>query len=104
MAHRSDKNLRAGLYARVSTEDRGQDPETQLRPLREYADRRGFAVAGEFVDRASGTTEQRPQYQKLLEAARKRELDVIPGPTHAGPTHAGPTHEIRRLNLGGLTG
>jgi hypothetical protein len=29
---------------------------------------------------------------------------VIPGPTHAGPTHAGPTHEIRRLNLGGLTG
>jgi DNA invertase Pin-like site-specific DNA recombinase len=77
MAHRLDKNLRAGLYARVSTEDKGQDPETQLRPLREYADRRGFAVAGEFVDRASGTTEQRPQYQGLLEAARKRELDVV---------------------------
>ncbi len=36
MALRTDKNLRAGLYARVSTEDRGQDPETQLRPLREY--------------------------------------------------------------------
>src|SRR5919112_597666 len=77
MAHRLDKNLRAGLYARVSTEDKGQDPETQLRPLREYADRRGFTVAGEFVDRASGTTEQRPQYQRLLEAARKRELDVV---------------------------
>ena len=44
------KNLRAGLYARVSTEDRGQDPETQLRPLREYAERRGFVVVGEFVD------------------------------------------------------
>jgi DNA invertase Pin-like site-specific DNA recombinase len=77
MAHRSDKNLRAGLYARVSTEDKGQDPETQLRPLRDYAERRGFLVAGEFVDRASGTTEQRPQYQRLLEAARKRELDVV---------------------------
>ena len=76
MALRTDKHLRAGLYARVSTEDRGQDPETQLRPLREYAERRGFAVAGEFVDKASGTTEQRPQYQRLLEAARKRELDV----------------------------
>ena len=61
MAHRLDKNLRAGLYARVSTEDKGQDPETQLRPLREYAERRGFLVAGEFVDKASGTTEQRPQ-------------------------------------------
>src|SRR5690242_3877016 len=77
MALRTDKNLRAGLYARVSTEDRGQDPETQLRPLREYAERRGFSVVGEFVDKASGTNETRPRYQKLLEAARKRELDVV---------------------------
>jgi DNA invertase Pin-like site-specific DNA recombinase len=77
MALRTDKNLRAGLYARVSTEDRGQDPETQLRPLREYAERRGFAVVGEFVDHASGTTESRPNYQRLLEAARKREVDVV---------------------------
>src|ERR687893_299978 len=77
MALRTDKNLRAGLYARVSTEDRGQDPETQLRPLREYAGRRGFLVAGEFVDKASGTTESRPNYQRLFEAARKRELDVV---------------------------
>jgi len=46
MDPRTPKILRAGLYARVSTEDRGQDPETQLRPLREYAERRGFAVAG----------------------------------------------------------
>src|SRR5215213_7619260 len=77
MAYRTDKNLRAGLYARVSTEDRGQGPETQLRPLREYAQRRGFAVAGEYVDHASGTTEARPRYLKLLEAARKREVDVV---------------------------
>src|SRR3954471_12556123 len=77
MAYRTDRNLRAGLYARVSTEDRGQDPETQLRPLREYADRRGFIVVGEFVDHASGTTESRPSYQRLLEAVRKRELDVV---------------------------
>src|SRR5215210_8740992 len=77
MAYRTDKNLRAGLYARVSTEDRGQDPETQLRPLREYAGRRGFRVVGEFVDKASGTTESRPNFQRLLEAVRKRELDVV---------------------------
>src|SRR3954466_818481 len=77
MTYRADNNLRAGLYARVSTEDRGQDPETQLPPPREDAQRRGFSVVGEFVDRASGTTEARPQYQQLLEAARKRELDVV---------------------------
>ena len=57
MAYRANDNLRAGIYARVSTEDRGQDPETQLRPLREYAQRRGFSVVGEYVDHASGTTE-----------------------------------------------
>src|SRR3954447_17148771 len=77
MALRTDKHLRAGLYARVSTEDRGQDPETQLRPLREYAERRGFGVVREFVNKASGTTEAKPQYQRLLEAARKRELDAV---------------------------
>jgi predicted site-specific integrase-resolvase len=38
---------RAVIYARVSTVDRGQDPETQLRPLREYAKRRGFKVVGD---------------------------------------------------------
>ena len=45
---------RAAIYARVSTVDRGQDPETQLRQLREYADRRAFTIVHEYVDRASG--------------------------------------------------
>ena len=68
---------RAALYARVSTDDRGQDPETQLRLLREYADRRGFEVAAEFVDFASGTRNDRPRYKQLMAAARRREVDVV---------------------------
>ena len=68
---------RAALYARVSTDDRGQDPETQLRQLREYAGRRGFAMAGEFVDVASGTRNDRPSHKRLLEAVRKRQVDVV---------------------------
>ena len=68
---------RAALYARVSTDDKGQDPETQLRQLREYAGRRGFEVAGEFVDFASGTRNDRPSYKRLLEAVRKRQVDVV---------------------------
>ena len=50
--------MRAALYARVSTVDKGQDPEVQLDDLREYAARRGFEVVGEFVDFASGAKEQ----------------------------------------------
>jgi len=71
------KPQRVAIYARVSTDDRGQDPETQLRLLREYADRRGFEVMGEFVDHASGRSEERPNYRRMLGAVRKRELDVV---------------------------
>jgi predicted site-specific integrase-resolvase len=56
---------RVAIYARVSTGDKGQDPETQLLGLREYAARRAFVVVGEYVDYASGTREDRPQYQAL---------------------------------------
>jgi DNA invertase Pin-like site-specific DNA recombinase len=68
---------RVAIYARVSTVDRGQDPETQRLALREYAARRGFVLRGEYVDCASGIREDRPQYQALLETARKRQIDVV---------------------------
>ena len=48
---------RVAIFARVSTFDKGQDPETQLLQLREYAGRRGFDIAGEYVDHATGTNE-----------------------------------------------
>ena len=68
---------RVAIYARVSTVDKGQDPETQLVFLREYAARRGFHLVGEYVDYASGTREDRPQYRKLLNLTRKRQVDVV---------------------------
>src|SRR5262249_2286339 len=42
--------MKAAIYARVSTRDKGQDVNTQLIPLREYAQRRGFEVIFEHVD------------------------------------------------------
>jgi DNA invertase Pin-like site-specific DNA recombinase len=48
-----------------------------LLALREYVVRRGFTLAGEYVDYASGTREDRPQYRALLETARKRQIDVV---------------------------
>lgn len=78
MAKKSpDQSKRVALYARVSTFDKGQDPETQMRPLREYADRRGFVMVGEYIDTASGTTEDRTQYRAMIGAARKRQIDVV---------------------------
>ena len=68
---------RAAIYARVSTVDGRQDPETQLRQLREYAERRGFPVTAEYVDHASGSRNDREQYRAMLEAARRRQFDVL---------------------------
>ncbi|GAB2713433.1 hypothetical protein GCM10011495_38100 [Hymenobacter frigidus] len=73
----TDQLKRVALYARVSTLDKGQDPETQLRPLREYAQRRGFAVVEEYVDQASGTSEERTQYKRIMAAVKKRQLDAV---------------------------
>ena len=42
--------MRVALYARVSTKNNGQNPETQLVALREYAKNRGFDIAEEYVD------------------------------------------------------
>ena len=42
--------IRTALYARISTSNNGQSPEMQLRELREYCERRGWTVAGEYVD------------------------------------------------------
>ena len=72
------EKVRVALYARCSTLDKGQDPELQLVPLREYCQRRGFAIAGEYIDNGiSGTKERRPQLDRLMEAARKRQIDLI---------------------------
>lgn len=68
---------RVALYARVSTLDKGQDPETQLVQLREYAKARNFEVITEFIDYASGTSEDRTQYKLMMAAAKKRKFDVV---------------------------
>lgn len=69
--------IRVALYARVSTLNH-QDPQMQLRELREYAGRRGWRVAGEYVDKGiSGSVESRPELNRLMADARKRRFDVV---------------------------
>jgi len=67
--------LRAGLYARVSTNDQ-QTLSMQSRAMREYAARRGWAVAVQIREVNSGAA-RREAREKILEAARRREIDVV---------------------------
>ena len=69
--------MRAALYARVSTLN-GQHPEMQLAELREYASRRGWEIAGEYVDEGvSGSKESRPELNRLMADAHRRQFDIV---------------------------
>lgn len=69
--------MRAAIYARVST-NHGQAPEMQTREVREYLDRRGWQLAGEYVDVGiSGSKEKRPELDRLMSDAHKRRFDVV---------------------------
>src|SRR5580704_2271090 len=69
------KMFRVGLYARVSTFDQHTIP-LQIRALREYAARRGWTTAMQVKEVGSGAA-QRQLREKLLDAARRREIDVV---------------------------
>ena len=69
------KMLRAGLYARVSTLDQQTLP-MQMRALREYALKRGWTVVEEYREVGSGAL-ARAIRQRLIDAARRREIDVV---------------------------
>jgi DNA invertase Pin-like site-specific DNA recombinase len=69
------KMLRVGLYARISTIDQQTLP-MQLRAMREHAARRGWTGALQVREINSGAA-RREAREKILEAARRRELDVV---------------------------
>src|SRR5579872_2306366 len=74
-ARKPAKMFRAGLYARVSTNDQ-LTLAMQSREMREYAVRRGWTVAVNVREVGSGAT-KREAREKLLEAARRREIDLV---------------------------
>ena len=69
--------MRTALYARVSTIDKDQDPETQLVKLRAFAQAKGHTDSVEFVDHASGLDPNRQALKEMLSRARKREFEAI---------------------------
>jgi DNA invertase Pin-like site-specific DNA recombinase len=69
--------MKIAIYARVSTSN-GQNPETQLRELRDYCSRRNSELPREYVDVGiSGTKEKRPELDRLLADAHHRRFDAV---------------------------
>jgi len=69
---------RIALYARVSTSSAHQDPEMQLRELREYAVRRGWQITETYTDAGvSGSKDSRPALNRLMADACQRRFDAV---------------------------
>ena len=69
--------MKCAIYARVSKDDKTQDPINQLEPLRKYASSMGWEVAAEWVDYASGGNSNRPQFIEMRKHVRQRHYDVV---------------------------
>jgi len=70
-------NMNIAIYERVSTSK--QDPENQGAQLRVFSNRQAWSVVHEFTDVVSGSKSERdrPQFRKLMEAASRREFDLV---------------------------
>ena len=71
---------RAAIYCRVSTdrqEREGASLDTQLQDCQRVAEGKSLALVLEYTDVESGLNFDRPQYQRMLEAARNREFDYL---------------------------
>jgi DNA invertase Pin-like site-specific DNA recombinase len=69
--------MNVALYPRVSTRDKGQDVENQLRQLREFCTKQSWTIVREYADQASGKRSDREQFQQTFADASRREFDCV---------------------------
>ncbi len=73
------KDKKVAIYCRVSSTDgrQAQSIDAQLTTLRDYCTQRGFTVYKEYCDEMSGTRDDRPQYQALMQDARRLRFSSV---------------------------
>jgi DNA invertase Pin-like site-specific DNA recombinase len=74
----NEKQTSVALYARVSTSDKGQDPQMQLREMRSHAQAQGWTVHEEYIDHGvSGAKDSRPALNRLMSDAQACAFDAV---------------------------
>jgi len=71
--------MKAVIYARCASKKQSENSiEGQLKACRQYAERNGYTVIGEYIDRAvSGTTDNRPQFQKMIKDSGDKQFQGV---------------------------
>jgi DNA invertase Pin-like site-specific DNA recombinase len=70
---------RVAVYARVSTDDKGQNPENQLAQLRAWCRNARYEIVDEYVDHESRRkgADKRKRFNELFEDASRRKFDLV---------------------------
>lgn len=73
------EGIKAVIYARYSSHGQTeQSIEGQLHDNYEWARQQGVTVMAEYIDRAlTGTKDQRPDFQRMIEDAAKRQFEMV---------------------------
>ena len=70
--------MKVALYARVSTADKDQEPETQLMPMRDFCAAQGWEIVAEYIDHAPANDQaHRVRWRDLFDAAAKKKFTVV---------------------------
>src|SRR5215469_123307 len=69
--------MRAALYTRVSTRDKGQETENQRQQLREFCRAQDWPIVAEYEDHESGANAGRIQFRAMMTEASRRRFDVV---------------------------
>jgi DNA invertase Pin-like site-specific DNA recombinase len=70
--------MKVAIYARVSTSDKEQNPDTQLLPLREFVKAQGWEIYREYIDQApANDLLRRTSWRELLDDGSKRRFDLL---------------------------
>jgi DNA invertase Pin-like site-specific DNA recombinase len=68
--------MKVGIYARVSTRDK-QEIENQLSQLRQYCERNGYEVFGEYIDTESESNPDRTRFRAMFSEAYQKKFDTV---------------------------
>ena len=70
--------MKVAIYARISTDNLGQDVDRQLHEVRAFCERMEYEVVDEYVDEGfARTTRNRPALDKLIKDARQRKFKLV---------------------------
>ena len=69
----------AKAYYRYSSDNQREESiEAQMRAVRDYAERNGYVILDEFIDRkTTGTTDLRPEFQRMMSDSAKKDYSIL---------------------------